>query len=96
MAMLGDMRELGEHSDTLHRQTGALAAEKCALVLACGGEAKALAEGAGEGALWYADTDRLIAALPSLLQPGDAVLVKASRAMGFEKITQALETPMLP
>ncbi len=96
VAILGDMRELGERSGQLHRQTGALAAEKCALVLACGGEAKALAEGAGEGALWYADTDGLIAALPSLLQPGDAVLVKASRAMGFEKVTQALETLELP
>lgn len=96
VAILGDMRELGPSSGELHAGTGAYAAERCALVVACGGEAKALAEGAGEGALWYADTDGLIAALPSLLQRGDAVLVKASRAMGFEKVTQALEKLVLP
>ena len=95
VAILGDMRELGAHSAELHRRTGALAAEKCALVIACGAEARALAEGAGGDAVWFADVGQLTASLPALLRRGDTVLVKASRAMGFEQVTQALQTMVL-
>ncbi len=90
VAILGDMRELGPASAALHRQIGAFAAEKCALVIACGLEAKPLAEGAGKGAPWFATVKELVAALPDLIHDGDAVLVKASRAMGFERVTEAL------
>ena len=90
VAILGDMRELGPASAQLHRQTGRLAAERCAQVIACGPEAKELAAGAGEKGLWFAEVPQLIQALPELLRRGDTVLVKASRAMGFEQVTQAL------
>ena len=90
VAILGDMRELGQASAALHRQIGAFAAEKCALVIACGLEAKPLAEGAGKDAPWFATVEELVAALPDLIHDGDAVLVKASRAMGFERVTEAL------
>lgn len=93
VAILGDMRELGPASGALHRETGAFAAEKCALVIACGAEAKPLAEGAGKDAPWFATVEQLIAALPDLIREGDAVLVKASRAMGFERVTEALTAP---
>ena len=95
VAILGDMRELGAHSAELHSRTGALAAEKCALVIACGAEARALAEGAGGDAVWFADVGQLTASLPALLRRGDTVLVKASRAMGFEQVTQTLQTMVL-
>ena len=90
VAILGDMRELGQASAALHRQIGAFAAERCALVIACGLEAKPLAEGAGKDAPWFATVEELVAALPDLIHDGDAVLVKASRAMGFERVTEAL------
>ena len=90
VAILGDMRELGEQSAALHAETGAFAASKCQLVIACGAEARALAAGAGERAVWFPDVDALTQALPGLLRQGDAVLVKASRAIGFERVVQAL------
>lgn len=91
VAILGDMRELGPTGPALHRQIGAFAAEKCQAVIACGPEARQIAAGAGDGARWFSTVDALIPALGSLLRPGDAVLVKASRAMGFEKIVNVLK-----
>ena len=91
-AILGDMLELGERSAALHREAGALARE-CGVdfVLTTGGEAERIAEGAGEIGRHFPDKAELIKALPSLLKPGGAVLVKASRGARFEEIVEALE-----
>ena len=91
-AILGDMLELGERSAALHREAGALARERGVdLVLTTGGEAERIAEGAGEIGRHFSDKAELIEALPSLLKPGGAVLVKASRGARFEEIVEALE-----
>ncbi|MCD8087575.1 MAG: UDP-N-acetylmuramoyl-tripeptide--D-alanyl-D-alanine ligase [Oscillospiraceae bacterium] len=91
VAILGDMRELGENSSALHRQVGAYATQKGVQVIACGPLAKDIVAGAGEGTAWYAETPSLLEALPGLLQKGDAVLVKASHVMGFEAVVAAAE-----
>lgn len=90
VAVLGDMYELGPESPRLHREVGAYAVHAGARVIACGGLAKEIAAGAGEGALWYPDIASLITALPTLVGPGDTVLVKASHSMGFEAVVSAL------
>ena len=90
VAILGDMRELGPTGPALHREIGRFAAERCDAVIACGPEAKQIASGAGTDALWFPAPEELIPALDTLVAAGDAVLVKASRAMGFEKIVNAL------
>ena len=41
--------------------------------------------------LFWMKNKALIAALPELIETGDAVLVKASHSMQFEKIVAALE-----
>lgn len=91
-AILGDMLELGEHSAALHRETGALA-RACGvdLVLTTGVEAKFIAEGAGDVGTHFPEKAELIKALPALLKPGGAVLVKASRGAHFEEIVEALK-----
>ena len=91
VAILGDMLELGENSAALHRELGSFAAENGVQVIACGELAKAVAEGAGESGRWFAATAELIAALPQLVSDGDVILVKASRRMKFEDITEKLE-----
>ena len=92
VAVLGDMLELGERSPALHRATGELARECGVTLLLCAGaDCIHLAAGAGEIARHYPDRAALIDALPSLLRPGDTVLVKASRSMKFEEIAAALE-----
>jgi UDP-N-acetylmuramoyl-tripeptide--D-alanyl-D-alanine ligase len=49
------------------------------------------AESAGCAARHFPDTDALIAALPELLRRGDAVLVKASHSMKFERVSEAVK-----
>ena len=91
VAILGDMLELGERGPMLHRETGRKAAASAELVLACGTVSRAIADGAGDRALWYPDTDSLIKALPDHIRPGDTILVKASHAMGFDAVVESLE-----
>ena len=91
VAILGDMRELGEKSPELHRMTGEYAASLCDEVVACGPESEPIAAGAGKGTKWYPTLEELLEALPGPVRPGDAVLVKASRAMGFEAVVERLE-----
>lgn len=90
VAILGDMLELGGQSEALHRELGALAAERGVRVIACGELAKAIRDGAGEGALWFENTAALMDALPQLVSDGDAILVKASRRMKFEDVSARL------
>ena len=90
VAILGDMLELGESGPALHEAIGRKAAGAAALVLACGEVSRSIAAGAGDGARWFPEADALIDALPALIRPGDAVLVKASHAMGFDAVVDAL------
>ena len=90
VAILGDMRELGEDALAMHRELGRYAAGTGAVILCCGELSKETAAGAGEGTRWFESTPALIEALPRLIQPGDAVLVKASLAMDFKSVVAAL------
>ena len=92
VCILGDMLELGEDSAQMHFDVGRYAAEQGAdLVLSSGEYAAALIEGAGEKGQSFASVEALIAALPTLLQKGDAVLVKASRGARFERVSEAIK-----
>ena len=91
IAILGDMLELGENAAALHYSLGRTAAALGVRLLCCGELSRYTASGAGEDTCWFADTSSLLEALPKLVQAGDAVLVKASHAMGFEAVVKALE-----
>lgn len=89
VAILGDMKELGADELKLHYNTGKYAREKgIDLIISVGELARELAKGAD--GMWFESVERLEEALPSLLQKGDTVLVKASHSMHFEKITEFL------
>jgi UDP-N-acetylmuramyl pentapeptide synthase len=95
VAVLGDMLELGPSELALHRQVGAHAAGSGLDVLVTVGErAPAIAEGlpAGSGVEVHTATDADAASrlLGELLRDGDTVLVKASRGMRLERVTDAL------
>jgi UDP-N-acetylmuramoyl-tripeptide--D-alanyl-D-alanine ligase len=85
VAILGGMAELGEHSERYHRELGELARELDIEVLAVGELARAYG-----AAAWVPDAASAAAAARELVRPGDAVLVKASRAVGLEGIAPAL------
>lgn len=96
VAILGDMLELGEAGLRLHRDTGVHAAG-CGvdLLLTSGELSEATHEGAEKAgcknALHFESKRELISALPELIKPGDAVLVKASHSKKYEEIVEALK-----
>ena len=95
MCILGDMLELGENSEALHRGVGEHAVKAgVELVIACGERSRATYEGAAEAggkAMHFADKAELIAQLKDVIRSGDVVLVKASHCMAFEDIVAARE-----
>lgn len=97
VAILGDMGELGDDAEALHRETGAVAAA-CGidLLITCGPLSRHMAEGAREAGLRdvrsYEKLSDVLCDLPDAIEPGDTVLVKASHYMQFEKIVAALKS----
>ena len=99
VAVLGEMRELGEHSQALHKEVGSFAAEKkvdCLCILS------QYAPEMAEGALLGGMDEKAITILPSaydkaaekivsLLMPGDTVLFKASRSLRFETLLEEVK-----
>ena len=99
-AVIGEMRELGDHSIEEHDAIGRLAVRLDVSKLVAVGEGArpvhlgAAHEGSwGEESMWVPDVDAAIALLREQVQPGDIVLVKASRSIGLEKVAEALLEP---
>jgi UDP-N-acetylmuramoyl-tripeptide--D-alanyl-D-alanine ligase len=93
VAVLGDMAELGPGAPAYHREIGAAAARAGVEVLvAVGPLARNYVQGARGVPLtrWAPTVEQGLAALRSVLRPGDCVLVKGSRAMGLEVIGEAV------
>ncbi len=90
VVILGEMAELGVASDGYHDEVGELIMELgIELVIGVGERAHAFLPGAGESA-WIADHAGFDS-VGELIRPGDAVLVKASRASGLEGIPARIE-----
>jgi UDP-N-acetylmuramoyl-tripeptide--D-alanyl-D-alanine ligase len=87
VAVLGDMAELGAYSDEGHREVGRAVAELgIDDVVAIGPQAAAY------GGRHVDSVDEAVVLLEELVRPGDCVLVKAARAMGLERVAEALAT----
>ncbi|MGH3064774.1 MAG: UDP-N-acetylmuramoyl-tripeptide--D-alanyl-D-alanine ligase, partial [Gaiellaceae bacterium] len=71
--------------DRYHREIGELAAGLGVEVIGVGEPARAYG-----GAVWVADADGALEAATTMLRPSDAVLVKASRAVGLEGIAEGI------
>jgi len=93
VAVLGDMLELGEASERLHRELAAsLAAAEVSRVFLVGEEVAALYEALPperRGGLWRSAEDASPAIL-NFLEPGDVVTVKGSRAVRVSRIVEHL------
>jgi UDP-N-acetylmuramoyl-tripeptide--D-alanyl-D-alanine ligase len=91
VAVLGYLAELGEYERAGHEEVGRLAAELGVdLVVAVGGEAAPIRDGAAAVAGWegrpvlVTDQGAAVALLRDELRPGDVVLVKGSRYRTWE------------
>ena len=92
VAILGEMAELGADSWQYHDEIGALVDELgIELVIAVGDEALPYVQAQDSpGRKWIPDIDAFDR-VAGLLEPGDAILVKASRAVGLEGIPSSIE-----
>lgn len=92
IALLGDMLELGDASEEGHRHTGEWVAEAGINVLiAYGPRSGAMAEAAkaqGVTTVHCQNEQEVLQCLRQFVQPGDALLAKASHAMKLEELLQ--------
>lgn len=85
VAVLGNMNELGQHSEILHQRVGNVAADCADLLVTVGGLAKKIAEAAIEKGFdekkthSFGSTPEAIAFFEKELKKGDLILVKGSQ-----------------
>jgi len=93
IAVLGDMLELGKHAPKLHAALAELVRDSTAdKVLLAGPEMKALAEVLPQEleAEYRKSAVELRPLLLSAIRPGDAVMVKSSKGIGFSRLVEAV------
>ena len=94
IAVLGEMRELGPIAAAEHERVGELVADaEVAVLVTVGPGTEDLARAArarGVEVFGVPDGDAAVTAVRTMVVPGDAVLVKASRLVGLERVAAAL------
>ena len=100
VAVLGDMRELGDDSDRLHAELGGYLADKVDVLITLGESGRMIAESAvGTGMISnvssFVDIDNIehaVEKIRAVLTDGDAILFKASRSLRFERLISEIFT----
>jgi UDP-N-acetylmuramoyl-tripeptide--D-alanyl-D-alanine ligase len=97
VAVLGDMNELGAHSEAAHAEVGRRAAELgIGQMFVIGKMAPVTARAARDAGLTrvieLADVEAAVKAVKDFLKAGDVVLLKASRASRLERIAASLKS----
>ncbi|MBI3920495.1 MAG: UDP-N-acetylmuramoyl-tripeptide--D-alanyl-D-alanine ligase [Armatimonadetes bacterium] len=97
IAVLGDIKELGQRSEQLHEEVGGeLGNSRIDLVVCVGDYAGSIAAGAQRSGLSdecvavCRDNEEATAAVREWVSAGDLVLVKGSRAMQLEEVVEGL------
>lgn len=93
-AVLGRMGELGGYADEGYRRVGRVAASTMDVLIAVGAETDAMAEEAEKAGACEvrraADTSAAANLLRDLARPGDAVVIKGSRAARMERVLEEI------
>ena len=96
--IVGDMLELGDEAEALHRRAGRdLAAKGIDLLVCVGPLGRYIAQGAAEGGArveTFADGDAAAAGIATRVCAGDTVLVKGSRGMALERLIAPLRAAL--
>lgn len=95
VAVLGDMAELGRHTEAAHREVGRRAAELgIGQLFAVGKMASVTAQAARQAGLGrvmeFPDIEAAAGIVKNFLKSGDLVLLKASRSSHLERLTEQL------
>jgi UDP-N-acetylmuramoyl-tripeptide--D-alanyl-D-alanine ligase len=95
--IVGDMRELGEATERLHRQLAEnIGRADVQVVMAVGEQSRLVAQtvqqisGGRIEVIAFATTDLACKRVTACLQPDDTVLIKGSRALGLEKLVEKI------
>ena len=91
--VFGDMKELGENGDNLHKEIGQYADGKANILLTVGKLAKNAQSNSKNFALslHFNDNFSLLEKLNELLTDGDVVLIKGSRSMHLDQLVNELK-----
>ncbi len=90
VAVLGEMKELGEFTDEEHRKLGEQTSTICDAVLFVGEETRVAFDVANVEKLWCENANDAALRVLDIVQDGDVVLVKGSRSVGLETVVQKL------
>jgi UDP-N-acetylmuramoyl-tripeptide--D-alanyl-D-alanine ligase len=104
VAVLGEMRELGQASEKYHREVGGFVGKlgKIQTLVCIGGGGQWIAQAAGEAGFAstaihrFPDAKAAAAVVPGLLRRGDLVLLKASRSVQLEAVADAIAQRTAP
>lgn len=95
-AVLGDMLELGKLANKAHFEIGEYAAKRADIIIAIGNYSESLKQGALKGKIdskcvhTFPTVEHASSQIKRLVEDSDIILVKASRGMKLEQITQLL------
>jgi len=89
IAVVGDMLELGAHAPAAHAEVGRLAKELGLGIIALGDQAARVVDAHGDGTRADDPADAAKRVLDRT-QPGDWILLKASRGMRLERVLDAM------
>ncbi len=99
VAVLGDMKELGEFSESEHRKIGAFAGQFVELLIGVGGETRPLLNAAVQAAKevendmevhWFGSAQDA-KEVKQMIRQNDVVLIKGSRSVGLEVLVEELQ-----
>lgn len=89
--LLGEMRELGDGSEQMHRDIGEYARNAgLDAFWGVGAELAVSVEAFGEGGRHFSDLEAAVAAVPGAFGEGDTALVKGSRGARMETVLKAM------
>ncbi len=91
VAVIGDMKELGENEISMHAEVGKYIFD-CGIdvLIAVGSLSKAMAENF-DGSIYFETVEDASNKIIKYIKPKDTVLVKASHSMHFEKLVDVLK-----
>jgi UDP-N-acetylmuramyl pentapeptide synthase len=92
IAVLGDMFELGSFSENAHREIGRYLINKCDMLIAVGEQAKYMVDEADNHVecYYFRTKEEACLQIDRFLKANDVLLIKASRGMNMEIITNYL------
>lgn len=96
IAILGDMLELGKHTEEAHKNIGRVAKENCDVLIVVGPRAQAIKSGAIEAGMNSANIFEFLDSyqagefVKTFVQNGDLVLIKGSQGVRMERVVEAI------